>query len=286
MELNPQYVSSLDEYLRLVKGDTAGWQFNESKIAAPWFRGQDRTDSPQPKLFRGKGFREFELTRMFRDRAGAFGIVPETDRLDKWLFLMQHYRAPTRLLDWTESPMIALFFALEGFRRRPEQERLSSNPAVWALHPLILNAVSGVDGFPNTWTRHDIEETVPGGLHKINQNPGVEFFRLAFHPKEQWTAEINLKIVELAIAIQPSYLDLRMYSQKSCFTIHGTGQHDIEQIFLTKDYLRQKYLYKYIIVNSQVDSIYEDLKGAGVTNATVFPDFEGISLDLAERFRN
>lgn len=54
------------------------------------------------------------MFREFRRHAHTYlsRVPAETDTLE-WLALMQHYGAPTRLLDFTESFWIALYFAIE-----------------------------------------------------------------------------------------------------------------------------------------------------------------------------
>ena len=54
--------------------------------------------------------------------------LPTDDDLGSWFGLMQHHGVPTRFLDWTESPYVGMYFALE--EESQEKERCS---AVWAI---------------------------------------------------------------------------------------------------------------------------------------------------------
>jgi hypothetical protein len=62
----------------------------------------------------------------FQRAAHQYYATPPDDRqIVDWLALMQHHGAPTRMLDWTESPYVALFFAMQSGK--------AEEAALWAI---------------------------------------------------------------------------------------------------------------------------------------------------------
>src|SRR5258708_2174502 len=100
-----------------------------------WFRGQRSADwDVWPHIWRNYDTRdEQNFTNRFRCRAAARReSLPHAENFAGWLSLMQHYGLPTRLLDWTRSPLIAAYFALS-------EHTVKGDAALWMLKPHTLN---------------------------------------------------------------------------------------------------------------------------------------------------
>lgn len=258
-------VETIDNLLHLIRRDTDEWTF-PTKAGKPWFRGQRNAEhTPKPGVFRFS-YDEIGLTNMFRNRAPAFDRVPgRTGHTDEWLFLMQHYGAPTRLLDWTESALAGLLFAV--YRINKDQNDDANDAAVWMLHPLELNALEDSIGkaeFPNTWSNH------PGNIVRNNIDTPFGSGR----PSTKYP-----------IAIQTTFSRQMMSSQKSCFTIHGSIENDFEEMFSDSPLVKNGFFRKYLIPSRERQSIEEELDLLGITYSVVFPNLNGLAMELKYRFR-
>lgn len=98
------------------------------------FRGQAHTWPLCPKIGRepylSKSENEMQYLSEFIRQARPFS---STTDLDMWeqLALAQHHGLPTRMLDWTKNPLVALWFALNEARNDDTWK-----PVVWALRGL------------------------------------------------------------------------------------------------------------------------------------------------------
>jgi hypothetical protein len=194
------------------------WGFTKNERNRPWYRGHaELTWDLCPSSLRGQKWttaeeKEQEAFEEFIQKAPALG-APESIRTSPWnaYFLMRHYGAPTRLLDWTESVLVAAYFAVSGFHH-------GKNAAIWMLDPYELNLQNedfGRDivlspGFVanGTWETKKIDSWLPYS--------GKE---------ETW------HIPTSPVAVYPAYFSRRIESQKSSFTIHGSDSAGLTDLW-------------------------------------------------------
>jgi len=120
------HATSLDDYREWVK-KISGRSYK------PIFRGQRRYWPLLPRVIgdvpRGTILKkEKRLLDEFKKKAPPCLQVVPTNDLD-WLVVAQHHLLPTRLLDWTYNPYVALWFAFE------KSHKNDSSPEVWMLKP-------------------------------------------------------------------------------------------------------------------------------------------------------
>jgi len=252
---------------------TKSWEM--PPIARAWYRGHtDSTWLLLPTIFRnGNEKHEFLLTKRFRLLAPGYGVEIPTNRLDQWLFLMQHHGAPTRLLDWTESLDMSLFFACKDWIHTRDLDQCSDG-AIFALDPIFLNQKTLQESdFPVTWSQNPVFQTIKFAFGTQDE--------VVFGPDCQ---PRKIPYLETPVAILPSTIHSRIKAQKACFTLHGKDKRDLESIFSSQGWQESGRLIKYKIEKSLKPRLTEELANAGVTYAVVFPDLDGLANDLKYQF--
>ncbi|NEJ08543.1 FRG domain-containing protein [Rhizobium leguminosarum] len=245
--------------------------FSDFIRAVEKFRGQAR--KPNELWYRGHGAETYKLEpfihrgRVSTDRADIElkeqavydefvrrSPLYDVHKRDQWdlLFLMQHYRAPTRLLDWTASPLVALFFALMA-------EDKKEHSVIWCLDPGEWNAT----------ILADINE--PARIFTTDEGL-VKQYHPTFSEKSNRTEPL---------AIQGIMNNPRINAQKGRFVIFGSEPKPLEEY--AKQYKLKPggpILSRLLIDKDAKSVILKDLESYGITYSTIFPDLEGLAIEI------
>lgn len=234
-------VRSVSEILTALKA-----QSKPGKVT--WFRGHGRRDwKLVPSLARKAAHLKAEsaLIKRFMQNAVPHLEGPLRDEWE-WMFLMQHHRAPTRLLDWSESPLTALFFAVSELRHK------AASGTIWCLDPVALNLEAKIPGFK-------FAPEIPAfGRDQVLENylpSRVDSSTAAMQP----------------VAIMGPRNTARMAAQLGTFTVNHTLHNPIETIG------KSKHCWRWIIPAAAKPRLRQELALLSYSQLTLFPDLDRVA---------
>ena len=232
-------------------------------------------------VYRGSGHAEWPLLTSL-DRLG--GITPphtkcsleehilrnfvrysrphfQTPRND-WELLVaaQHHGLPTRLLDWSYSPLVAAHFATVV--ERPGPDGRGTHRAVWRLD---WQRVHNHFGFPSRALLTD-------DLNALRHDPATASLTPWDLIREGKRAK------PFAVLFEPPTLDARIAAQSAVFTLSSQTTMPFDD-FLGEHGLLDA-LTRYLIPAREVSRLRDQLDLASVDERRLFPDLDGVAAQL------
>lgn len=214
-----------------------------------WYRGQSNSEWEVVPSIQRNGNLSHEQVLCHSFYHGANQIMTQSipkSSYNLWLSLMQHYGLPTRLLDWSYSPLVALFFALDS-----KDNYNQFDACITIIVPEFLNMNQGFDPY----------------IYPIDSSNAIKLLKPAFFKSTQ---------TDKILACYSTSNDIRLYAQRAAFTIHDSSK----KLF---DLCDDKTIYKIIIPSNKKEYFKRILDLMDYNERFIFPDLPHIAAQAKRR---
>jgi hypothetical protein len=197
----------------------------------------------------GQNYRrlEFHLLRNFKKYAHRPEVLSNTEW--DWLALAQHHGLPTRLLDWTYSPFVALHFATT------EIDQFHKDGIIWALK------------------YENISSYLPKNLIKELQRVGSNSFTSEMLSRVYNNlSELSLDKTDYVVAFESPSLDTRIVNQFAIFTFMSHAEKLLDQWLADKPDL----FFRIRIPAKMKWEIRDKLDQLNINERVLFPGYDGL----------
>ncbi|MEW7859353.1 DUF1508 domain-containing protein [Pseudomonas chlororaphis] len=200
------------------------------------------------------------------------------------LVKMQHYSLPTRLLDITTNPLVALYFACIGggsadaevitFRIPKDEIRYYDSDRV--------SLISNIGRLP-AHTR--FPQGVKEKLFNSNEDV-IRLVREVQREKPYFEARINPIDISSVVCVKPVLDNPRIIKQDGAFLLFGVEGEKGKPAEVPEKYLLSNSNFKVILRGSDKPRILEQLASLGITRSTIYPEIEHVAGHISEKYRD
>ena len=257
--MQEQRISSWGELQDLLYEDA--WRADIARFRSPFaFRGvSDARHDLRSGLSRlGEQARTLEhhILRNFRRYAHAQSV--KADSAWNWLAIAQHHGVPTRLLDWTYSPYVAMHFATEA------TEYFDRDGAIWSINYVKTN------------------DLLPKSLRTILEEENAE----AFTAEMLTLAADSLRGFDalakkpFLVFFEPPSLDERIVNQFALFSLLSSPTVSLDEWLQ-----RHPGVVRRLVIPASLKwEIRDKLDQANITERVLFPGLDGLGRWLARYY--
>ena len=235
------------------------WQENISRFRANFvYRGVPRVTHTLDTSLQTGGFESKERHLLTSFRKYALRSAVHGDWVWNWLSLAKHHGLPTRLLDWTYSPYVALHFATFDFRHVDE------DAAVWCVDFRRTN------------------ELLPAPLKRMLKEDDTNIFTTEMLNRVATTLDDfdGLSKRDFVLFFEPPSLDERIVNQFALFSLPSSAWLSLEDLLN-----RREATYRRIIIPANLKwEVRDKLDQANITERVLFPGLDGLSQWLKRYF--
>jgi len=181
-------------------------------------------------------------------------VVPDSKLA--WLSLMQHYGVPTRLLDFTSSPFVAIYFAVEAYDHRSGDDLAIFAIDYSALMQMSVRFISDKD---NSFTKTREE--------------------VALQQDEVFTSIVDRFSYDIAWVTEPRQLNVRLDRQSGCFLLSGNRGVKIADILSSAVYEDCAFTH-FILPGELYESLCALLRKMNINSKSIYGDLQGLARSL------
>ena len=232
-----------------------------------WYRGlTDKDHELMPTLHRKEIPVDQEMHLMNRFKQNAHEFLDQRPQGEwEWMLLMRHHRLPSRLLDWTESPLVGLYFAVHDEEPPVQDGSTEPDSVLWSLLPGKLNELVTAGDVP--------PGVVPMFSDDLDFAAHDEFLR-NYLPRRV-SAQVP-GIPALPAAAMSIRTTKRIQAQRGVFTIHHAQRIALDDVG------DGSHIWRYIVRPENKGQIREELRRLRITRLTVFPDLDNVAKEAME----